>query len=170
MRSASINRIITLLSLVLLYGAWVPSELLANPAPTNNPGIQLTTEVIPLDIWFGDGKAVLKRGPHNTPVLKTLESRLKEPSIVHIEIVGSPDTAASAKSNKTLSLRRAEALRDTIADLFKISADRIQADSAGASAVFEKPKSVVTPDEPRLVYVILYRLNSSRSPASSKSL
>jgi len=159
-----------MLGISALFGLFVSSVLLANSPPENATGIQITTEVIPLDIWFPEGKAVVKRGPHNTPVLKILEKRLKESSIVHVEIEGNPDAKGTADTNKALSLRRAEALRDTVSDLYGIPADRIQADTAGASAVSVQKAVATASDQPSPIYIILYRLDSGNSPAQGRSL
>jgi outer membrane protein OmpA-like peptidoglycan-associated protein len=124
-------------------------------------GIQIKTEIIPLDIWFGEGKAILKQGPHNSPVLKSLAKKLEVPNLVHIEIEGSPDPAASAETNKEISLRRAEAVRVTIADLFKIPPERIQAASAGAANVSTPKENTSNSDHPSPIYVILYRIDTN---------
>jgi len=154
----------------LLCCSFLNPVLRANPTSPagSNQGFQIKTEVIPLDIWFGEGKAVLKRGPHNTPVIKSLAKKLDAPNIVHLQIEGSPDPTASGSANKDLSLRRAEALSATISDMFKIPAGRIQVQSAGTGDI-SKRKSP-TSDQPAPIYVIIYRIDSGSTLTGKKPL
>jgi outer membrane protein OmpA-like peptidoglycan-associated protein len=135
-------------------------------ASDQNSGFEIVKQVVPLDLWFGQGKAVLKTGPHNTPVIKSVKPLLNQDSLVHMEIEGSPDPGKDPAYNHDLSRQRAEALRDALSNLYGIPDGRIQVHAAGETGA-ATDKIPATWDSPRPIYLILYHLKFAQMPSKS---
>ena len=135
---------------------FLPARATAGSPQDAGSTVQLKTEVVPLDIRFGDGKAVLKWGPHNGPVLKNLLLILTQHPLVHMEIEGNPDPWGNASANQELSLKRAESLRDALVKICRVPAGRIQVHPAGETAAARPIAS--RKGGPVPVYLTLYRL------------
>ncbi len=147
-----------LLGFVIFTGALLRAVSVSSTAADHGQAVQLTKRVFPLDIKFGEGKAVVKRGPHNAPELQNFARLLKQYPFVHVEIEGNPDPARPQAFNRDLSVRRAEALRDTFIELYGIPPGRIQTHAAGETNAATESKTVAAPPKDRPVFVILYRL------------
>ncbi len=145
---------------LLLSGVWLLPASLSSYAADPGPAVQITKQVFPLDVVFGEGKAVLKRGPHNEPVLKNFGQELTKAPFVHVEIEGNPDSQGSESFNRKLSAHRAEVLRDTFSDLYGIPPGRMQVHAAGETHV--ESHAVSTGPQSRPVLVIVYRLEPGR--------
>jgi outer membrane protein OmpA-like peptidoglycan-associated protein len=164
MRSVCVKTVWAAVISLGFYGTLAPVRSLANATQDTRSNVQLTSDVVPLDILFGDGKAVLKQGPHNGPVLKNLKQVLEQYPLVHVEIEGNPDPWGTASANQELSRRRAEAMRDALVDLYRIPAGRIQVHAAGESAAAAQ-KTVSRSERHFPVYLILYRLRPIPAPS-----
>lgn len=166
-----ILKIVRLIVIFLVFcRTLVPARALANSTPNAGSNFQLTSEVVPLDIRFGEGKAVLKRGPHNGPVLNRLKQVLRQSPLVHVEIEGNPDPWGTPSANRELSRQRAEALRDTLVELYRIPPGRIQVHPAGETTAASQKKIVSQKDGPVPIYLILYRLQPIPAPAQDRTL
>jgi outer membrane protein OmpA-like peptidoglycan-associated protein len=148
------------LGVLILSGVWLLPASLSSFAADPGPAIQITKRVFPLDVVFGEGKAILKRGPHNEPVLESFGKELNKTPFIHLEIEGNPDTQGSEKVNRSLSEHRAEALRDTFAELYGVPPGRMQVHAAGETQA--EAHAASTGPQSRPVLVIVYRLEPSR--------
>ena len=119
----------------------------------------MNKRVLPVDIKFAEGKAVLKQGPHNAPELQKIARELKRYPVIHIEIEGNPDAEKTAAANRALSLQRAEALRDALTDLYHLPPSRIQLHAAGETDAAKIATAAPSLNHP--MYVILYDLEDS---------
>jgi hypothetical protein len=152
---------------LLLLGAMLLPGCLTQVPKKAEPPVQINRQVIPLDIIFSKGKSILKQGPHNKPQLQQFETALKQSPVIHIEIEGNPDPAGSQKLNKTLSLKRAVAIRDAFIELYNIPGGRIQVHAAGETRAAAEINTAAAKSSNIPVLVILYRLEPPAPPTGS---
>ena len=151
------------LGILLVGGASLQALSTSSPA-MGNDSIQLSRKVFPLDIRFGDGKAMVKRGPHNKPVLDDFRRELTLYPLVHIGIEGNSDAGGSAVSNQAHSRQRAEALREIFVQIYGLPAGRIQVLAASEIDAHSGQEAVALAAPNRLVRIILYRLEPHATP------
>ncbi len=76
--------------------------------------------------------------PASFPVIKEIATVLKENIAVRVKIVGHTDSDGEDAHNKTLSLKRAQAVKAALEKEFGIAADRMDTDGKGEAEPLEK--------------------------------
>lgn len=100
-------------------------------APDTRSRLITEGKLVTRGIQFDVNAANLK--PESYGVLKEIATVLNENPTVRIKIIGHTDSDGDEKANLTLSKKRAESVKKSLIDEFKISSDRIQTDGKGES-------------------------------------
>jgi hypothetical protein len=82
-------------------------------------------------IYFDTGSDRIR--PESTPTLKEIGAMLKDHPDLKLAIEGHTDNVGSAESNKTLSEKRAAAVRQVLIDSYQVDDGRLTAKGLGAS-------------------------------------
>ena len=104
---------------------------IAAAAPDTRSKLITEGKLVTHGITFAVASDKLK--PESFGVLKSIAQALTENPTVKIKIVGHTDSDGNADKNMELSKKRAESVKKSLVDDFKIDASRISTDGKGAS-------------------------------------
>jgi OOP family OmpA-OmpF porin len=113
--------------------AAAPASPLAaqEPAPAPAPSTVIEKVNLSSDVLFEFDKAVLR--PEGRAKLDELATRLADARVDRIEVVGHADRIGKEQYNEQLSQRRAEAVREYLAQTARVDQGQVQAEGRGES-------------------------------------
>lgn len=125
---------------------------IAAAAPDTRSKLITEGKLVTHGITFAVASDKLK--PESFGVLKSIAQALTDNPTVKIKIVGHTDSDGNAEKNMELSKKRAESVKKSLVDDFKIDASRISTDGKGASEPLKPNDTPENKSENRRVELI----------------
>jgi outer membrane protein OmpA-like peptidoglycan-associated protein len=110
----------------LTRGSADPGDLVAYPYADE---LRECGDIVTYELSFDVNSAVIKNP--DAPVLTAMAALLRTDPAVKIRVIGHTDATGDAQSNKQLSVRRAEAVRQRIVQLAATDSSRVATDGMG---------------------------------------
>jgi outer membrane protein OmpA-like peptidoglycan-associated protein len=130
-----VNNILNTMRFETAYGeqieVYVSNFRLASGLPDLRNKLLTEGKIVSYGIYFDSGSDKIK--PESYPSLKTISDVLTANPEVKINVVGHTDSDGKAEKNLDLSKKRAESIKNSLINDFKIDAGRIQTDGKGSS-------------------------------------